>query len=425
MENVDAAVYSVQPLSLYEPGAGMRLVNANDHLYELRNLAEFQTRIYEDEAGQYTATVRKPVETDTPTDIFPEIRALATTISEEHGTALQPDAQQFYETVKENSDAYTHEQEPYTLHYNPEPQADSLPSTEPNENRALGGVTASMFGTIGAGMSAGDPAVGITVMLGGLGYSLWEMVGLTRRIPSPAASLVRWHKGRKVKKHKQGEHLTDDLVEDINRLTVRKTEVERELDGEDAYTLPDVEEQKEMEAERQELLDEETWDRFQQQLDINFHEFHELDGITATYTCGSYAGAATFLQTMTGEDISTDRPSLYTDADLFGDVFEAVPEEDKRTLLKNAIATETTEEVDAYAEEHDDLLQAVGQEATLYHADEEDPELTYDTLDAAAEEDAITFIADDMDVDPAVAEQIYRRFVDRNTGLGGAPDGST
>lgn len=417
VEDVGTEVYSVQPLSLYEPGAGIRLVDANDTTYELRNMDGFQTRIYGDGDG-FTATVRKPVETDDTGDIFEEAEELASQIEDEYGVDLQPDPEQFYERVEERGTWCTMRDDRHTLRYNLESYADSLPSTDPDEDRARKVLTAGVLGVGGGGMGAifALPVeLGAPLAFGGLGYMFWETVGVNGGRWSPATALTRWYKRRKVEKHKNGERLTGDLVEDINRLTVRRNDLEDELYTDTGYTdIEYVERKKHMEAERRELLDDETWDRFQQQLDINFTDFHELDGITATYECGSYTGAATFITTVTGEDIPTERPSLYTDLGLFEDVFAAVPGEDRRTLLSNVVTTDTAEEVDAFAERHEDLLRKAGQETALQGGDAE-TEPTYDALHTASEEEAITFIADDLDVPRRKAEQVYRRYVKTDT----------
>lgn len=417
MGDVATEVYSVQPLT-DGPGTGLRMVDANDALYELRNFDGFHTRIYGDGDG-FTAKVRKPVDADAATDIFPEVRALAAQVEDEYGVAFQPDARRFYEHVEERGTSYTRAGGAHTLRYNPEPRTDSLPSTAPDQKRGTIALYGSLAPWAAAMFGAPDPAAGLAIGLGGGAYLMWETIGLGSggRLPSPAISLLKRYKERRLEGHKAGTHLTDDLVEDVNTLTVRKAEVEALLDREARYDdIEDVEREKELEAERRELLDSDTWDAFERQLDINFHAFEELDGITTTYECGSYTGAATFVSTVTGEDLPAERTSLYTDPARFEDIFEALPEDDKRTLLGNVIAADPSEAVEAVAEDHTDLLQEAGREHTLHSTDSgHTPELTYETLDTADEEDAITFIADDMDIDRTEAERFYRRYLHTHT----------
>lgn len=421
MEDVGSEVYTVQRVD--GPGTGVRLVDANDTLYELRDLGGaqaglldgVQARIYGDEDTGFTAKIRKPVESD---DLaFSEMGLLASAIEDEYDVDIQPDVEAFYDRVLERGACHTRRSGQHTLRYNPEPRVDSLPSTDPDEDWANLATLASVVGFGGAGIGGAlgaIPELGIAVGIGGLGYTMWELAGFDGKVPSPAVSLTRRYKRRKLEEHKAGEHLTADLIQELNGLTLQKNAVEDKLYTDTGYEdLEDVERKKALEQDRRAILDDATWDRFQQQLDINFTDFHELDGITATYECGSYAGAANFVSTVTGRTVSAERPSLYTDPDLFSDIMELLPEDDQVTVLRNILTAGAADEVKAVAEEYDDLLQAAGREAALHDTDTDEDafELTYDTLDAVSEDEAIAFIADDMGFSHGEAKKVYRRFV--------------
>lgn len=346
-------------------GSGIRLYTDRDEVYETRDITGHAVRIAGGDPGWYTQ-VHLPAP-DEPREAYDPFDTVAERIDTAYDTELITPATTFLEHMAEEDRFHVEDTDAapaYSLQYRRELEPDPHEEFSEVSNDILVGYVgagAASGGATALALGAADPFLGLVsgMAAGSLGALLDKELYTGGSSLSPARNIRRGVNA--VKRTVAGDD--DGGVEELAGVTVWDRLNEKRRLETVAEETRDVEE-----AERYlELKDTDIEVEAERLLLLQFESFEDQRGITAAATVEAYDDAINFAATVLDRETpDTGRPSIYTDADVFDQMFAAVPQEEQERLVEPVLEGDAAEPVESYLNaEHTELVQAVGSEHAL------------------------------------------------------------
>lgn len=363
-----------------ELGEGVRLYTAADDIYEMRADDGVETRIYREEET-WCVKVREPVPDDLEA-AYEVFRDTAHRIGDAYGWDVTVPAYDFMDGD------HRLDLEPVelsgSLRYRQERQID-LSIDVPKKRRhsvlaSLGSLTIweGLGGGIGAavggglGLVAGVPVEGAMLgsAVGGGGGSFMWLVDQedTYRKGNPEAPTYGIREDIRERARRKKEEAMREADELEEGAIIERVNERNRLNAE-INTVEDF-----GQAERlKDLQEEAVGETFDALMAAHFNQFHQWDGVIADVEVDAYADAYRFAASVAEtRQEAVERPSIYTDRDAFGGVFEALPDADRDVLVANVLERGASDAVTAYLDsEHAERVQRVGGATVLDAGTEE------------------------------------------------------
>lgn len=370
-------------------GAGLRIYTSGDAVYEARQNDDASVRIYPEGSGWHA---KVQYDSDGLEDAYDQFSALAEDIEDAYGVSLDITPKAFMEAM-EAADSVEQQDGRYSLTFREEPDIRALVDQPISGRSRLKGAAASMAsmtggsGAVGAALGAaigipgGPPAMTAGAAIGAMGAGfVGGIVGFSEALASGTASHDRfmWRSGfpthrfiRFFEKRRRKKYVDDDRLAEkahfdmVNRLNA----LDREMELADSLDLSRHEDYTDLE----ESGIDEVHDILMR---TQFHAFEDTGGITASYEADTYTEAAAFAATLLDADTPEARPSIYTNPDVFKELFRhCVYTEDGETklfgtgreLVRNVFDRDDTDGViaDWLEETYPAHVQEIGQEHAL------------------------------------------------------------
>lgn len=340
-------------------GSGLRIHNDTDAVYEAREQPDAGIRLYTAaDTGEWLVTVRKPF-ADT-NEAYSRFRETGDAVEEFYDTVL-PMEQDEFNYRKENGQKISLSDYPWHVSVNwkhdvdfPEKRLFKIPYYFMPMSYSFGEGAGFVVGT-----ALHQPELAPIAYLGGalLPFAGWA---------GPKGGEI-YRNRRTREKIQQVDALEDEVFAHVNEL--HRLEGLREVQEHTNY-IGDDKEERQHELEKQQPRDE-----LETLMNIQFHEFDRLKGVTATTIEPTYEDAVTFAAVTTGVDpsqVPDETPSIYQDADVYRQLLaETTAESDVdeatylvpagKELIRTALAKNTSVAINTYLEtHHGDVLDEVG-----------------------------------------------------------------
>lgn len=352
--------------SVLDDGDGFRLHTSRDNVYEYRQDGERDARITSGEWGWRTV-VHAPAREDEACD---EFAAFAEAIDDRYDTGFV-DASRAFNALKEDGVVAVHEGL-FRLRYRESHGFDIPPGRMGRTTRRVSrGVVDGIYaGSLGYALGflggiagfAGAAALGApsplqeTILVGTTagGSALFGGIGALRGAPDGYSSAEI--RRRELVRGGEPAAVVEDMLE-----TVNAERVEQYLAGEPEATGDE----------------EDDCTRVEQELDVFldtvFHDAEQHAGVVASAWHPTYDEAKTFVSGLADVSVTEEPPSLYTDADVFQELFAYLETDDgllddAHILVDNVYSREdVSPEIAAWLNEaHPELVQDVGQQKALH-----------------------------------------------------------
>lgn len=232
---------------------------------------------------------------------------------------------------------------------------------------ALGGVTGFLLGGPPGAMAMG---AGGAKLGGGIGGALGALAGLgdlsdvaqgRPEDDSPTRAAIDWFdaplRRRKERKRLDTEDRVGSVLDRVNEK--RALDVYMRSEGTDYDTGK---------AERHaELTDSGVEDAFNEVWTIQFADFEKGEGVSVVQEWETYADALDAAADLPGLDApATERPSIYTDRDALHTLLEQLPEQDRKTVIRNVLGAEPAPAVRKMLDQiYGELVAEAGRERSL------------------------------------------------------------
>lgn len=383
VDEPDAEVYAARYVE-DGMGDGFRVYTSHDDVYEARQVDGAEVRVYPEDTGWWMK-VRCPVEED---DAYDLIQETFDAIAEETGTRPSLTIGEFHEGVERGH--VSREADGYTVHYRGEHDYDldiptSRIATVAGSTAGVGAWTVGGGAAVGAGLGALGAAVGLLAggPPGAIGFGSFMAAvgGGAGGLAGGVTGVLDVKDG--VVQRRSYDSLSRGLVERFNRPFRKRRERKRVSRGVENSLLDRVNDKRALDAymasegvdydperaeRHSELEDAGLEEALEEVWTIQFTDFEKGEGVSVTKRYDTYEEAVGAVERHVDADAAVGRPSIYRDAEALDTVLDALPEEDVRVVVGNALEQDTSETVDDLLDsEYDSLVAEVGPEWSLEH----------------------------------------------------------
>ncbi|MDY6777652.1 MAG: hypothetical protein SVU32_03235 [Candidatus Nanohaloarchaea archaeon] len=328
METPDITTYAVEPFE-DELGEGVRIYDSADRLYEARDHGAWESRIYSDDGGWRVAV---GIEEDQE-QVTSRLKAAASRIEEEYGVDFVPSLDAIDGEVEEGRIKSRHAGEPFDGCIELSSGRGRVDTEEIEADLPRPDSLLPYWVGYGAGY-----AVGETALPGVGGFVAAVAMGLGSEVATKGGSFAAEHiiNRRRRSKYRDIDILDDDehfeQISELNRLEDREWGFETGLTEQEQERLD-------------ELREEDVKEDHSVRMHLHFRSFTDRDGYHFHTEEGTYDDAVAMVEAVLGREMNVGaRPSIYSDAEAFGTVFERLDPVGREDLAANVIEREEVPE---------------------------------------------------------------------------------